>query len=370
MTVALNGLRVQSLRVLTPWSGPWTAEVEIPLDGLAEAPSSGPATITVEAGALVGTIDPSGSGTFAGTATLRVVGGAGGWEKIVPPKDYHSDGGLLSTAVLSTTAAEVGERLVELAPARIGTKYARAAGRASSVLAGLAWHVDAQGVTIVGPRQIVPASPELQVLSYDPSTSVVELAMTTELVSPGTVLADERFGTLKIRDVEQTFGEGGARARAWTIPVDATPHLDGLPGLRLIATLSALAREACAVAYLRSYAYRVIEQGTDGRLTLRALERDAVPTLRLVRIAFGIPGVRAKVQPGSIVHVKFLEGDPTKPVVVDFEESTPIQLEIDATLIRFNGGEANQGVARMGDAVVAGPFGGTVTAGSLTVRSG
>jgi hypothetical protein len=340
LTLAINGARASRVTVTTPWSGAWFADVEIPLELATSVPPAGPVVITVGTSSLVGTVDPNLAPSFAGVARLRVVGGAGGWERAVSAKSYHSDGGLLSTSVLATTAAEVGERLVEAVPFVIGTDYVRAAGPAARVLAGLDWYVDHTGVTQVAPRVPSPASPDVRLLSFDPRTTVAELATTTEILTPGMLVVDERAGTLKLRDVEQTFGAEGARVRAWCVSSTATPSSDGLPGSRLLAVMSAIAREACRADFLPARRYRVISQGGDGRLALQSVDpRAPLPTLRMIEIAHGVPGTSVKVVPGSIVHVRFLDGDPSRPVVVAFESSTPISIDFEAIGINAGGSQ-------------------------------
>lgn len=370
MSLSVNGTGVTKVTVLTPWSGPWSADVELPVAPDGGAAPSGAAVIAVgDAGTLTGTIDPRASGASAGRARLRIIAGGGGWERVVPPKPYRNDGGLTTTAVLSTTAAEVGERVVETFPSRLGTAYVRAAGPASRVLSGLPWYVDALGITRVGPRVASPAGADVRVLDYDPRTGIAELATTTTLITPGTLLVDERFGTVKIRDVQQTFSSSGARAQAWCIPVGASPSPDELPGARLVTVLGAIAREACGVAHLRTYRYRVLSQVAE-RLELQKVDVDApMPNLRLVDMVPGLAGAHMKVAPGAIVHVEFVGGDPTSPVVRGFEDGPdPLELAVQAVLLRLNNGV--RGAARMGDAVVAGPFAGTITTGSLTVKIG
>lgn len=340
MTLAVNGQRATKLRVLTPWSGVWEVEAELPVDPGGVTPT-GSAVATVETSSLVGTIDGDRSGVFAAKGRLRIVGGGGGWEQVVPPKGYRNDGGLLSTAVLATTAAEVGERLVELLPFMMEKSYARAAGPASRVLAGLSWHVDHAGITRVGERIPTPAPPDVTLLDYDAHEGVADLATTTTLVTPGMIVTDPRVGTLKIRDVEQTFGDGGARAKAWCLPVTAVPAPDGLPGGRLIATMSAIAREAVGAVYLQDHRYRVVAQGPDGRVTLQAVERGApVPSLKLTELAPGVPGTTMKLAPGSIVRVRFAEGEPTRAAVVGFESGpAPLEINFDALITKAGGTE-------------------------------
>lgn len=338
MTTFLNGLRATSIRLVTPWNGAWYADVEVDLGELPDLPT-GPAVLSIGAASMVGTIDPVQSGRFGPRARARVVAGAGGWEKPVGAKHYHNDGGVLTTAVLATTAAEVLERVVEASPGRFGIDFVRPAGPAAAVLAGLDWHVDAAGMTIVGPRVPLPASPLLQILEWDARTRVATIA-TDDVLVPGAILTDARFGTAKIRDIEQTWGDGGARARAWTVAADTTPPPQAGP--ELVGVIGAIAREAAGARYLSPAQYRVISQLPDGRFTLQTVRKDAgLPDLKAIALAPAVPGLSVKVPPGTVLHVEFVGGDKSIPVVVRFEDGPiPIEVKLEAIRVQVGSGLA------------------------------
>lgn len=368
MSLALNAIRASSVRLLTPWSGAWVADVELDLGELPDLPT-GPAILKVKDAPLKGTIDPKQSGKFGpARARARVVGGGGGWEKTVSAQHYHNDAGVLSTAVLSTTAAEVGEVVVESKPARLGVDVVRAVGPASRVLAGAAWYLElATGATIVGPRVRLPAPPTLQILDWDARTKVATIA-TDDIVAPGTILKDERFGQAVVRDVEQTWSDGSARATAWTMPLDANPLA---PGAELVAAVAAVAREAAGVPYLKVYRYRVVIQGPDGRLNLQAVKKTrGVPDLKAISLAPAVPGMKVKVTPGTIVHVAFVDGDRSQPVVVRFESQKPLEVTFDATVRVVVGGELAAPVALAAPTLAALTAVGTAVAGIFTALQG
>ncbi len=333
MTLALNGIRAGSVRLVTPWSGAWSADVDLDLGELLDLPT-GPAVLVIDRSPLVCTIDPTQSGRFGPRARARAVAGAGGWEKTVGPKSYHNDGGVISTAVLATTAAEVLERIVEPAPTRFGIDFIRAAGPASSVLAGLPWRVDDQGTTIVAPRVPTPATPDVQVLEWDARTKVATIAA-DGIVRPGTILTDPRFGQAKIRDVEQTWGDSGSRATAYTIAIDEEPER---AGGELVDVLRAIAKDAVGADFLARVEYRVVSQLPDGRFILKAPKDALHPDLRAISLAPAVPGMSVKVPPGTVAHVAFVDGDRSQPVVVGFESGTPIEITIDPSLRLAVGG--------------------------------
>lgn len=314
-TLMLNGLTVVSVRLFQPWQGgPWTAEVDFDLEAVPVMPI-GPVTLKIGTSVFVGTIDPDASGKFGEKGRARVIAGGGGWHRPVASRQFHNDAGVLSPAVIMATAAEVGEAAVVAIPKFLGVDYERVAGPASRVLAGLDWYVTPAGVTTVAPRVPAPGNPlEIDVLSWDAHAHIAEIA-TDEVLSPGTILVDPRFGTLIVRDVEQTFDAGGARATARI--AEKTPA-----GGKLAGMLASAVRELGGLANLKTYRYRVVAQNpADGRLTLQAISRQAgAPDSLALPAWYGVPGLKAElITPGSEAAVVFLDGDPAQPAVVAFK---------------------------------------------------
>lgn len=307
-TLSLNGLTAVSVTLFHPWTGAWSAEVDFDLD--TPIVPSGAATLKIGNAVLVGTIDPDASGRFGVKAKARVIGGHGGWHRAVGARQFHNDAGVTTTAVVAATAAEVGETVVVVAPKRLGVDFMRSAGPASRVLAGLDWWVSIAGTTTVGPRVPIPATPDVDVLSWEPQEQRAELATDT-LIMPGTVLTNEKFGTATVRDVEQRFGADGARATAWCGP-SAAP--------RLVSMLTSLVKERGGVANLKTYRYRVVAEGIDGRLSLVPSSPTAgIPAAIAIPPWYGLPGCKATALPGMEAAVVFLDGDPSQPVVLGYK---------------------------------------------------
>lgn len=323
MPLTINGLNVVSLTLWHPWQGAWIASVDFDLSAVPVVPS-GKVVMTVgDTSTLTGTIDPTRSGSFGVKGGARVIGGGGGWHKILPQRQFHNDGAVLSSTLITTTALEAGESAVVVVPAPLGADYDRVKGPASNVLAGLDWYVTPQGITTVGPRARTPAVPgSIDILSWDPELHVAELS-SDELILPGTILADARFGTTMIGDVEQTFSSGGgARAKAWCLDPGAIIPATG--GSRLAGALRAFVQQAATPApYLKPYHYRVVTVGIDGRLNLQIVNKTTgAPDSILIDIWYGVPGVAATITPGTEVAVAFLDGNPAKPVVTGFKRAT------------------------------------------------
>ncbi len=345
--IFLNGLRGVSARVMMAKTGAWFADVDIDLEIVPVMPT-GRAVLAIGVNVLNGSIDERASGRFGTKAKVRVVGGLG-WSQIVPALHIHNDAGVFSTAAYLAIGSAVQETVVEIgAPKLLGTDYVFTRGPASAILDGVEWWVDILGITHVGPRIPLPAPPTADILTWDPTTKVAEVASDI-LLTPGMLLADPiRFGVATVDDVEHTFGEGSARAIAWcSTPsvADAAAALLAPPpasaGAKVVQALSDMARKSSGSSKLKRYPYRVVVQGPDGRLNLQSTSlppSDAPPFLRLIDIWAGVPGVTVKLVPSSIVLVSFIDqGDPAKqqPIVVGFDPDAPPALEVSLDAIRI-----------------------------------
>lgn len=111
-------------------------------------------------------------------------------------------------------------------------------------------------------------------------------------------------------------------------------------------------------------AWEYIVQATNGS-TVDAIPADPtvpMPQLTGVTLRYGIPGTTAQVMVGSRLAIAFLNGDPTKPIVLGvFDQTTPLNVSF--------AGQAPlppKPVGRVGDAV--GPF--VITTGSTLISAG
>jgi hypothetical protein len=113
--------------LLMLYTGPWILDVELNADDVSQlGMPSGRCTVLFGGVPMVGTIDPSSSGTWGPTAKARVVAGGNGWSTTPPAQDWHADNGVLSTTVYEATAGVVGETLVDLVPSVLGVDFVRA----------------------------------------------------------------------------------------------------------------------------------------------------------------------------------------------------------------------------------------------------
>lgn len=315
--ISLGALRCLSAKVVQPWQGVWFVDLVVDPDKVTDVPLSGRQTLTIaEAGGpavtLTGTIDPKYSGTFVANGKVRLLAGAGGWDDQLGPQDWSTAGGVMSAVVYQQTGGAVGETVNVPSSTNLGPHFERLAGPARRVFGDLDWYVDLAGVTQLGARP-TPATPQgLELLFWDPATQRAVLTADT-LITPGLVLSDPRLNgaTPTVRDVIHTFDASGDRAEVWCASAAAS---------RLHATVRMIVRELAGVAYLRDYRYRYVQTNTDGTLALQAVTPGA-PDIGRIDQTSGMAGVLAKLAPGTIVYVRFVNGDPTDPIITDYDTS-------------------------------------------------
>jgi hypothetical protein len=194
------GSRIVSARVTLPPWGAWSADVQL----AAEDAVSPRGVLTIGNLSLVGAVLPGRDGPFAGSRSLRLVGGAGGWYRTVGARFYAKPQGVRLATVLGDVAAEVGEAIVlssAFTSRVVGQFWARAAGQAVGVLsvaAGRAWYIDEVGVTQVGERPSTTVSSPFTISGpgYRGSLGMVEIA-TEDLLSwrPGALFRSELLST-------------------------------------------------------------------------------------------------------------------------------------------------------------------------------
>jgi hypothetical protein len=348
--VTLAGSACSALTLTVPGVGLWYASVE-----LAEATAlAGAVALQVLDTTWLGFV--VAGGVVDGRARYRVVAGAGGWGRDLPPRAYANDAGLQVSQLLADVASAAGEAITGAPTTRLGPHFSRPLGPASfalNLLAPRAWYAQADGVVAFGARPDSPAV-AYPVVTRDPAERRVELALTDSAagVLPGT--ATEYGATA---DVEIALTDDGLRAKLYARPrqgrraVAFARLIDALiPGLRLRGT----------------FEYRIVSQSGE-RLNLQPVRSRAdLPDLARVPVRAGVAGYRSNHSPGAQVLVAFLDGDASRPAVVGFDAPDspgwqPLTLEF--------GGGVPLGVARLTDPVQAGPFAGVVTGASARVKA-
>lgn len=354
--VTLAGEPCATALLTVPGAGLWYASVEL----ASAAPLSGAVELRMLDTDWQGTV--IAGGVVDGRARYRIVAGAGGWGKELNPRAYANDAGVQAARLIADAASEAGEPPPAGAPATtvspLGVHFIRPKAPGSfllNTLAPRAWYAELSGAVAFGVRAAPAQAHTLPTVRRDPLGRSVELAAVDTLagVLPG---AATEYGTAV--DVEIELGPTGVRARLYAAPAGTSRRAAAL--LRLLDATDPTRR------FRAVWEYRIVTQVAE-RLNLQPVRTRAdMPDLARVPVRAGAPGVRAQHALGSRVLVAFVDGDPSRPAVVGFEDPSqpgwmPLSLEL--------GGPGALGVARQTDAVQAGPFAGVITGGSLRVKA-
>lgn len=318
--------RALSVRLVVPWRGAWFAEVDLDPNDATNAPA-GAVTLTLGTATAKGTTSTNEGGRFVAGVRAVVWAGASGWTNLVSAQDYANDAGVTTSDVLQAVAALVGETLVESSPGVEGRNFARFGhGPAARVFGDADWYVDLAGVTHVGTWPTVAPDSSLEIISYDAERLVLEVACDVPVL-PGTQITDARFdGTLTVRSVEQTYTNENVRAKLWC----SATGVD-----RFMSVFTNMVREVVGRHLLRCYRYRLVLEGSDGRVHLQCITPGlGAPDLLPIEVWGGMQGDSAQLELSSTLLVCFAEGDPTLPIVVGFEPgATPTSRTVDASAL-------------------------------------
>lgn len=320
---------ITSCTLHVPESGSWVLDVDHDLPTGAPAPT-GKVVCLVGKVPFTGTVDKAASGVFGTRARTRVVG-AIEWRQKIRKQDFANPAGVLSSVVISATAAELGIPVVVAVPELMGAHFTRVAGEASQVLGRSGWWVDPIGLTTVGPR--LPSAPGLDFFlsEYDPLSRIAKVTSSAPIM-PGMIVPDIRLpgAAMRVREVTQTWNENGASASLWMGEVSSTTT----QGPRLAHAIQSMAVSAMRPELLRHYAYTVVGQTPDGGYLLQAEVRGPVPDATPVVHWPGVPGFSCKVTPGTKVLVGFRGNE---PVVVGFDGTPPLEVKWDYLIAKLGG---------------------------------
>jgi hypothetical protein len=325
MTIAtING--TPCLRVETRMSrvGCWFADVIV--DQATQL--SGKVTLSLADGALqlVGTVAPNRTGVYAESAHLRVLGGAGGMATVVSPKWYRS---ATAKIVVLDLLAAAGETLSATADAQLlaqqlpGYTHKRMpAADALDFLAdrlGAIWRVLPDGTVWLGKESWPAAADPGDLLWESPERQQSRYGTEAPAILPGT--------SLNGRYLSMVSHVVSAKEVSTTVSWETAPNdLDRAAR----AEKAIFDHFAARFEWLGTFAASVVKQNSDGTLELQLDDSD-MPGLTQVPIAFGLPGVTARVPAKARCRVQFAGGDPGLPEVTSFERGTPMELEVDAT---------------------------------------
>ena len=299
----LNGHRVTSARLTIPSWGCWHGTVS--LDGEHSLASGDRVTLVIADSTFQGAV--LSGGVALGRSFYRIVAGAGGWGRIIPPWSWSDDAGVKYSAAIGDAARLVGETVAPIAnTVRTGPAWTRDEGPASQALNTLApsgWYVDEAGVTQLGARTAgtLPAN-VTRVKPVDFASGRVELASDAiAAILPGVVVDG-----LTATDVQHDIDiENGLRTTVF-----------GRSGADTVRRL--LAAMDPNRDFRGPSEYRV-DVASGNRLHLQPL-RSWLPYLKNVPVRPGVAGCDAEVALGSFVVVEWLDADPSRPFVSSFAD--------------------------------------------------
>lgn len=339
LTFTLNANRLTDARLSIPaWGASYhdvTLDAEVLLSG---AVTLAVADLTVKCTVIAG-------GPAAGRSFYRLVAGAGGWGKTLPKTSYANDAGVKLSTVLGDAAKAVGETLdlstVDPA-ARLGPAWTRPEGPACRLLELLspnAWYVGEDGKTRLGQR------PKTALKTAAARTSQLDLARGTLTLASDSIagiLPGIVVDGLEAVDVEhEVSAKGGLRSKLW-----GRRSLGG--NSRLLAAWRSISEQLDPDRKFRGvWEYRIVQQEGE-RLNLQPVRvSTGMPDLQRVYVRPGLPGCKATHKLGARVLVVFVDVDPARPAVLNFEDAEGggfLAIELDLA----GGGAA---VGRVGDTV-------------------
>ena len=352
----IDGETVLTATLHVPNIGPWWCDVVFEL-----APEvSGSVTLTIGQLVLTGTVSPNHNGTFGAQRRARVVAGAGNWGGLITARHYHNDAGdgVRAQTIAENAASDVGETIGAFVvdATHVGIDYVRQSGTATQaledVIGNAPWHVGYDGVTNVGARASAEvADSDYQVTTFEPASKV--LVLTTDdltKVVVGSILSEALDAPETVTELRIEVTSDTATVTAWTGGQLASSHG------RLATALLAVIAKARSDKLPFKYRYRFVQMSTN-RTELQAVSVIAgLPDVLPVAMKPGVAGAHAKLTPGSIVLVEFIEGDRTQPVVVAFEgkgSDGHVTDELDfsvTTMLRLGSDAATEGVP-LGDSL-------------------
>lgn len=309
MSSFLNDIRITSARLNIPaWGVPYA---EVKLDG--EHELSGAVTLKLEDLTIVGTVISGGSDH--GRSQYRIAGGKAGWGKTIPAKSYADDLGVKLSKILNDAATAAGETIDQstISASRIGPAWVREnapAGRVLEALAPANWYIDESGTTKMGRR---PATQWSGKAAFQP----IDRARGSVMFAPeslATLLPGAIVENIEAVDVLHEVSAEGVRTTIWGTDRSETSRMLSVQRETIAALFPTL-------RFGGVFEYRIVQQ-TGERLDLQAVRVSAkMPDLLRVPVRPGVPGCRADHKLGSRVLVAFIDSDPSRPVVVGFEDA-------------------------------------------------
>lgn len=319
--LSLNGERVVSAQLTIGRYGPAVADMML----ATASPIPADATLTIGALSLKGKAFRMAS--FAGSRSVRFVGGAAGWRKTIKARGYSHAAGVKLSTVLGDAARDAGETLTLDADRVVGTAWIRdedVAEKTLHLLVPRRWWVNPAGVTVVGPRPSSLITSSFTVINWSGGRGRFEIA--TDIYQdwlPGRRFAAPTVtGEQTISMVQLTADNDGKLRLVVMSGSDASED-------RLLDSLRDLVRaEVPSLTYSGVWEYTIDSATTttiDGTPT-----SSKMPAITNCPMTPGLLGEGVTPTPGSKCRVQFVNADPSRPECVSIV-GTPLLSTIDAT---------------------------------------
>lgn len=340
MTSRLGGLPVERASLTLPKWGVPMAYVQVASGELLSG------TVTLELAGSTHVMTIVSGNVYRERGWYMLAGGAGQWGKHIGALSYRNAAGVKASQVLGSVARAAGETLGAVPVKRLGDFYALPAGEASAALDLIspeAWYVDEAGVTQVQARPAGAFSQSYVLMDRRPDRNRI------------TVAAENILGLVPGVTIE---GLTAATVRHELTPESIRSHVWGDFGIgdRLFGALKKIIeRVTASFSYFGRFEYRV-ESANGTHLDIRpARSALGMPKFVAVPMRTGSPGASGTPAIGSSCEVMFLDGDPSRPVVVGFDGAGADGFTPTASQLTSSGdvglGDAQGRVLRSGDKI-------------------
>lgn len=335
----LNGQPVIRADHKQPYSGAWTAEIELDTD----TRPLGAASLVLLGRTWQGTViaDPADStnalsGDSGGWFRCRIVGGAGGLQKPVTPTEW-SQGALVQTVLTyilgaggEVQAATISTDLLGkvLPQWSIATSTVGEALSAFAETLGVIWRVLDDGTIWLGSPNMQPVTaPDYILTDINPEMGAAEMDL-----NDSSLAVDQIIDGLTIRQVIYSWTTDKMRALVTYSPgpVNSLFRLFGMWLARV------------KLDNFRAVPGRINSQNSDQTVQFQPDDSRYSP-LRRVAIRTGLPDTEVTIGANSRAVAAWEGASPTAPVLVNFGTST-------ATKIKLAASATPKQSARKGDA--------------------
>lgn len=355
----LNSIPIMRGDIFEPPAGAWTADLELLSEGI-DNPLTGSAKLVLLGETFSGTIahapdnqESALSGNSGGFIMARVVGGAGGMQTAVDPKEWAQ--GATVSMVLTELLTRAGEtQALDIDPsilARTLPQWSYPTGTVETALSaltaylGIVWRIRRDGRVWLGKPAPTPApAPDYIIIDNAPEAGMVGWSL-NELGAH----VDDIIDGLTIQSINWVFDGGSLRALVRYAPG---------PEAALFQLFDRWLRRA-GYPYVKAQPGRIASQNSDSTVQFQPDDSQTSP-MRRVGIRVGLPDTTVQINPSSRAVACWEAGAPTGPVLQSFGSST-------ASKIRLAASQTPLAVARKTDttksgtlaAAVATPMAGT-----------